>query len=77
MDKELEEQINSLSEKFKIKVTKLIQQATSKAVKEQAKSFKEELKIASTINSKVQKTTKQIKPNKQRKKSGYDSDDSD
>jgi uncharacterized coiled-coil DUF342 family protein len=72
MDKELEEQINSLTEKFKIKVTKLVQQATSKALKDQAKSFKEELKMASTIHSKVQKTTKQS--SKPRKKGGYDSD---
>ena len=69
MDKDLEEQINSLTEKFKIKITKLVQQATSKALKEQAKSFKEELKMASVVTSKAQKMTKTS-----RKKSNYDSD---
>jgi hypothetical protein len=70
MDKDLEEQINNLTEKFKVKITKLVQQATSKALKEQAKSFKEEIKLT-TKNQKPQKNVKKTNRN------GYISDDSD
>ena len=48
LDKDLEEQIDKLVFDFRNKITKIVTKHSNKILKEQAKSFKEELKLSSS-----------------------------
>lgn len=65
-DNNLDEQIDKIISDLKVKITKLVQKTTTKLLKEQSRSFKDELKTKNSgKNTQV----------RSKKSKGYDTDD--
>ena len=78
LDRETEAQIEKLVDDFRNKITRIVLKNSSKLLKEQAKYFKDEMKMSSSPARKSQVSSKPVVPvvvSKSRKKRDYDTDD--
>jgi hypothetical protein len=78
LDRETEAQIEKLVDDFRNKITRIVLKNSSKLLKEQAKFFKDEMKMSSSPVRKSQVSSKPVVPvvvSKSRKKRDYDTDD--
>ena len=78
LDRETEAQIEKLVDDFRNKITRIVLKNSSKLLKEQAKFFKDEMKMSSYPVRKSQVSSKPVFPvvvSKSRKKRDYDTDD--
>jgi hypothetical protein len=77
MSDELEEQLDKMFTDFRIKVLKLVSKNRTKILKDQAKSFKDELRFASSPNRKIVTQQTTVSRPSQRKVTKYDDSSDD